>query len=269
MKTLYVSDLDGTLLRSNEKTSAYTNRVINDLVKKGMLFSYATARSSYTSCNTVQGMTAAFPIIVYNGAFIKDQKSGELIVRNFFDEGAAQKIITEMLRRDFCPIVYAFVGGKERFSYIPKIINNAERAFIQTRKDERERVCKSGEELMEGDIFYISCIGMPEVLEPFFEKYRAVHRCYYQRDIYSGEQWLEIMPEKASKAYAVKQLAALLDCSRIIAFGDGLNDMEMFDIADECYAVENAVDDLKRKATAVILSNNDDGVAKWLLEHYI
>lgn len=47
MTTLYVSDLDGTLLRSNQKTSAYTNRTINELVEKGMLFSYATARSMW------------------------------------------------------------------------------------------------------------------------------------------------------------------------------------------------------------------------------
>ena len=39
MKTLYVSDLDGTLLRSNISTSDFTNRTINDLVGKGMLFS--------------------------------------------------------------------------------------------------------------------------------------------------------------------------------------------------------------------------------------
>lgn len=38
MKVLYVSDLDGTLLRSDEKTSVYTNQVINELTEKGMLF---------------------------------------------------------------------------------------------------------------------------------------------------------------------------------------------------------------------------------------
>ena len=43
MKSLYVSDLDGTLLRSNGTTSEYTDRVINSLVDKGMIFSYATA----------------------------------------------------------------------------------------------------------------------------------------------------------------------------------------------------------------------------------
>lgn len=33
-KTLYVSDLDGTLLRSNQTTSEYTNEVINSLTEK-------------------------------------------------------------------------------------------------------------------------------------------------------------------------------------------------------------------------------------------
>ena len=49
MKTLYVSDLDGTLLRSDERTSDYTNQVINRLTEQGMLFSYATARSLVTA----------------------------------------------------------------------------------------------------------------------------------------------------------------------------------------------------------------------------
>ena len=47
MKTLYVSDLDGTLLNSQQQTSTYTNQTIEKLVDQGMLFSYATARSYY------------------------------------------------------------------------------------------------------------------------------------------------------------------------------------------------------------------------------
>ena len=49
MSTLYVSDLDGTLLHSDETTSEYTNTVINSLIENGMLFSYATARSFITT----------------------------------------------------------------------------------------------------------------------------------------------------------------------------------------------------------------------------
>ena len=67
MKTLYVSDLDGTLLRSDVSTSDYTNRTINRLARQGMLFSYATARSYSTSAKVTRGLDAHIPLIVYNG----------------------------------------------------------------------------------------------------------------------------------------------------------------------------------------------------------
>jgi len=47
-----------------------------------------------------------------------------------------------------------------------------------------------------------------------------------------------------------------------------VNDISMFQIADECYAVENAVDELKQIATDVIGSNEDNGVARWLSDRY-
>ena len=49
MSDLYVSDLDGTLLRSNERTSEYTNQVINSLVEKGMIFFFFSSRSLVTA----------------------------------------------------------------------------------------------------------------------------------------------------------------------------------------------------------------------------
>ena len=56
----------------------------------------------------------------------------------------------------------------------------------------------------------------------------------------------------------------MFSCDRVIAFGDGKNDVDMFEIADESYAVSNAHEVLKAKATGIIGSNNEDGVAKWL-----
>jgi len=40
----------------------------------------------------------------------------------------------------------------------------------------------------------------------------------------------------------------------------------MFELSDECYAVQNADEELKKIATDIISSNDEDGVAKWL-EH--
>ena len=45
MKTLYVSDLDGTLLNSNTALTDTTIETINALVEEGMEFTFATARS--------------------------------------------------------------------------------------------------------------------------------------------------------------------------------------------------------------------------------
>ena len=266
MKTLYVTDLDGTLLRSDQKTSEFTNATINALVQSGMLFSYATARSWHTAHKAAEGMTAAFPLIVYNGAFILDNASGKHLLENFFEKASAEKLLRDLIDGGIQPIVYAFVDGKEKFSYQRDAVNAATWEFILTRTgDSRERPVTGTEELLKGDIFYFACIDEPEKLRPFYARYAEAHHCLYHRDIYSNEQWLEIMPKKASKANAILQLKALLGCDRLVVFGDAVNDLDMFHAADEAYAVENAVPELKAAATAVIGSNDDDGVAKWLL----
>ena len=69
-------------------------------------------------------------------------------------------------------------------------------------------------------------------------------------------------------ANAARRLKELLGCERVVAFGDAINDLPMFEISDACYAVENAVEELKAAADGVIGSNENDGVAKWLLEHF-
>ena len=42
----------------------------------------------------------------------------------------------------------------------------------------------------------------------------------------------------------------------------------MFEIADEAYAVANAIDEVKNKATLIIDSNENDGVANFLMKQY-
>ena len=55
----------------------------------------------------------------------------------------------------------------------------------------------------------------------------------------------------------------------MVVFGDNLNDLSMFTIADERYAVANAVQELRDISTAVIDSNDNDGVAKWLEDNVL
>jgi len=267
MKTLYVSDLDGTLLRSDGRTSGFTNETINRLVEAGLIFSYATARSYHTARKVTRGLNAAFPLIVYNGAMVVDNRDGSFLLKNFFGPEVLQ-VLEELFRNDIFPIVYSFLEGEEKFSYIPHRVSRGQQRFLDTRRgDQRERPVATTEELKAGEIFYLTCIDEPERLIPLYEKYREIYHCVFQKDIYTGDHWLEIMPKAASKAHAIRQLKEKLGCDRVVVFGDGKNDLDMFCMAQESYAVANAVAELKAVATGVIGGNDADAVANWLLNN--
>ena len=255
MSNLYVSDLDGTLLRSNEVTSKYTNQVINSLVEEGMIFSYATARSLVTAKKVTEGINAKIPLIVYNGAFVIDN--------------SVHSVLEDLFSNNVYPIVYAYIDNVEKFSFVRKMCTEGMNMFLESRKgDVRTNEVNSLSELKEGNIFYITCIDEPKKLMPLYDKYKDKYHCVYQTDIYTNEQWLEIMPLEASKSNAMKQLQSMLNCEKLIVFGDGKNDIDMFQMADKSYAVANAHNDLKQFATEVILSNDEDGVARWLEANY-
>ena len=264
MKTLYVSDLDGTLLRKNETLSSYTIKIINALTSSGMLFSYATARSLNTAKKVTEGLNTHFPLIIYNGAFVKDNITEEILIANYFEEDIYE-VLRDLFAHEIHPIIYSYQNNIEKFSYIAAKATSGMQAFLNSRKgDKRTNIVTTESELMYGDLFYITCIDKPEKLEPFYHKYKNKYHVVYQKDIYTGEQWLEIMPQKASKAQAALQLKQKLACDRLVVFGDGKNDIDMFKIADEAYAVENAVSELKAVANGIIGSNENDGVAKYL-----
>lgn len=266
IKTLYVSDLDGTLLRGDERISDFTSETINELVGKGMLFSYATARSFQTAGKVTGNIRMHIPAIVYNGTFVVDSVTGEPIIGNFFDDDI-NLLLVDLLAHDIYPMVYSR-RDRERFSFVGDRCSRGMVKFLSTREgDPRRTEVKSEKELFGSGIFYVTCIDDEKKLAPIYEKYREKYNLVFADDVYSSERWLEFMPKSASKSQAILQLKELLKCDRVVSFGDGVNDSDMFRVSDECYAMENAVDSLKTIATGVINSNNDDGVAKWLREN--
>lgn len=59
-----------------------------------------------------------------------------------------------------------------------------------------------------------------------------------------------------------------LGAERLVVFGDNHNDLPMFEVADESYAVSNAVPAVLEAATGVIGSNDEDAVACWIAEDF-
>lgn len=268
MKTLYISDLDGTLLNSKCEITRFTADTINSLVGGGILFSFATARSLSTALKVTKGIDCRLPMIIYNGAFIAEHKSGKTLLSNYF-YGGETEILPALLDAGISPIVYSVQDGVEKFSYVFDDLTPAAAEFVKSRRgDSRNNPVLSKNELQNGRIFYFTCIGSEEKLLPLYKKFSEKYRCVYSKDIYTGAQWLEIMPKGATKANSALKLKKMLGCDSIVAFGDSENDLDLFAAADECYAVENAVPELKERATAVIGSNNDDAVAKFLLKRF-
>lgn len=271
MRTLYLSDLDGTLLLKNGELSDFTIDTINHLIDKGMMFSYATARSLPAASKAAERLNIRLPVIVNNGVFIRNPATGEILSLVTFTDEERSFAEDWFKTHGIFPIVYAFDGGAERATYLKGCENEGIRRYLSSRKgDKRFRQAENLDELFSGEAYYYTCIGEKEDLAPVFEHFAKDKRfrCIFQQEIYRPEYWCEIMPVGASKASALKRLKEMLNCDRIITFGDSANDIPMFEASDECYAVENAVPELKAAADAVILPNTEDGVAHWLWDNF-
>ena len=270
-KTLYVTDLDGTLLNESDKISPFSIRTINSLVDQGMIFTYATARSLVSASKVTDGLSTNIPIIAYNGAFIFQPSTSIVLSKEDFTDEQRRKVRKTLIEYGVNTLVYSFVNRVERVSWIPEMENEGVKRYLSKRKgDPRLRPVKDHDALYEGEVFYYTCIGTKEELQPIYDIFSKEedYRCTLQQELYRPEYWCEIMPSRASKYNAIKKLKEMWDCSKVISFGDSINDIPMFEVSDECYAVENAVDELKAVATGIIESNQNDGVAKWLLENY-
>lgn len=269
-KILYVTDLDGTLLNKSARINPESIEIINRLVEQGMLFTYATARSLVSAAVVTEGLSANIPVIAYNGAFIMQPSTGEILSREKFGGEEINAIRAALEENGAKLLVYSILDGEEKVFWVAGEENEGIRDYLDRRKgDRRLHPVESREGLYQGDMFYFTCIGEREELAPLYEKLSGDGRfyCTFKQELYRPEYWLEIMPAKATKAYAIRKLKEIWGCGKVISFGDAVNDIPMFEVSDEAYAVENAVEELKTYATGVIDSNENDGVARWLEKH--
>lgn len=271
---LYISDLDGTLLRRDTSLSDYTAKVLTKLIDEGMQFTYATARSLVSAQRVLaaKGLQVNFPVpvIVYNGVCIRYASSGKILSLENFSREEKEKLFLFLQKNDLHPFVYSFLGNEEKLRWM-KEAEKTGMAYLKDRRgDPRLEKAISEKELLQGRVFYFTCIGRKEQLEPVFacrEQYPFA-RFTLQEEIYRpGEYWLEIMPAGASKASALERLRKYMHFRKVVVFGDGENDIPLFQAADEGYAVSNAAEPLQKAADGIILSNEEDGVARWLSEN--
>ena len=265
--TLYVSDLDGTLMRNDETLSPYTIRVINELTGKGLAFTYATARSIESALPITKDLRLNLPVITRNGAVLADNTTGKHLEKAVFS-AQETKLLTELLPElPKYGFVSCFIGEEMHRLYVEGAHTPELQGYLDYYdKNPTVRPVAEHSELFSGVPGYVTLIGPKEEIAPIYERVRVYDRweSLFQKDTYRNEYWLEICPRNCTKAKSILKLKDKYGFARLVVFGDGLNDIPMFTAADESYAVANALDELKQYATGIIGSNENDSVAEFL-----
>lgn len=274
MDTLYVTDLDGTLVNNDAELSAFALEQLNALLDDGLQLTVASARSLVSMQQMLCGLKLRLPVIGFNGAFVSDFASGEHLLVNSMERDIAEAIIASLSGYDCAPYVSTFTGTAERV-YYDAVTNEGMQWYWQdriTRRDPRFQK-RAGYTLMTDDaVTCITIIHRQENLEALEAdlgtRFGAVVELHHYENQYSpGWFWLTVHDRRASKDQAIKSLQAQLSLqdSRVVVFGDNKNDIKMFQAADHAIAVDNASAAVKAHAHEVIGSNLTDSVVNYLL----
>ena len=272
MKTLFISDLDGTFLNSNGEISKRSAEIISELTDKGVMFSVATARTYATVMKMFEGIRLSYPLVLMNGVTIYNPINKEIISSHPIPTELGNKIIKEFRSRDIEPMLY-FQCADTLEIYYSKLTNEYQKKYVAQRTEcsGKKFVHSPTPVLIEGkNLVYIVSLDKYENIKDIYEAVSELEdaHCMFYKDNYSDMYFLEIISGTVSKASGALEVKEIVGADKIIAFGDNLNDIPLFEIADEAYAVSNAESKLKAIASATIGSNDEDAVAEFILEKY-
>ena len=272
MKTLFLSDLDGTFLNSNGKISRRSAEIINSLTNKGVLFTVATARTYATVMEMFKGIHLPCPLVLMNGVTIYNPDQRKIIKSNSIPTELGKRIVCEFEKHGVDPMLY-FQHGETLEIYYRELSNDYQREYVSQRTDcNGKRFIHTSEPVdLDGkNLVYIVSLDYYDRIKGVYDavsQFEDAHCMFYKDNYEPGLYYLEIITKAVSKASGALEVKNLVGADKIVAFGDNLNDIPLFKIADECYAVSNAEEELKKIATGVIRSNDEDAVAEFILEY--
>lgn len=275
-KTLYVSDLDGTLMQPGAFISDTAKALLNRSIADGKLFTIATARTPATVSGIIKDVNMNIPAIVLTGAAVWDPATNTYSNPKFIKPEVVEKLVDTYHEMNFPIFLFTLDKGILNIYHIGGKLTPLEQQFMDERIHspfKRFHVREDGKEILPPDfnstiIFY----GMQPT-----DPAQAVHlqtskiagcrpQCYH--DLYGPTIALvDAFAPDATKANAIIEMKKHTGADKVIAFGDNLNDIPMLKAADVAIAVENALPEVKEVADIIIGPNTEDSVAKFIYEN--
>ncbi|MBF4258167.1 Cof-type HAD-IIB family hydrolase [Vibrio anguillarum] len=264
---IVASDLDGTLLAPNHQLSEFTKQTLQALHQKGFTFIFATGRHHVDVAGIRQLAGIPAYMITSNGARVHDQHDNLMYSKN-----VPQELVQ--------PVIDVFKQNPDIFVHIYQdeswLLNKED----QTLRDFHE---ESG---FSYQVFDVNNAPTEGVAKIFFTHPAQDHELLAQfeerlNDIFGDKlnvafstPWcLEVMAAEVSKGDALKAVAESLNLTldNCIAFGDGMNDVEMLSMAGKGLVMGTSHQKVFNALpnNTVIGSNAEDAVAHYLREHLL
>lgn len=134
VKTLVVTDLDGTLLGPGATMSVPTRDGINQLVAHGLLFTYATARSWESARRVTDRLDLRLPVTVSGGAHQVDATTGDAQRSEYLPDADLATMIDLCRRHGIPPVIYDGTPAAERMVWVGGEDSAGMARFLSDRK---------------------------------------------------------------------------------------------------------------------------------------
>lgn len=247
---LIVTDLDGTLLNDFSDISSYNKKILRKLMDNGIEVVFATGRQFNSIYQYRKYIDNKNDSIVFNGAVVADNE-GHFIYNEPLDYNDSYEIFNICSKYNVSIHIYR---GDESF-----VLNH----------NFNKKLSKTRAELENDNLHFtkILIIGDRNILEKLQVDIRNnlnVHTSF------SHINFLEILKHGVHKGSALNWLIKRKGIKKenVIAFGDNYNDIEMLKIAGIGVAMGNAEDAVKNIADEITLTNELDGVGKFLANYF-
>lgn len=261
-------DLDGTLLNSEKRISEYTRSVLNHAIEKGVIVLPSTGRPVTGLPKEIIDFPGIRYAVTSNGARVVDLKeNGKSVYECGVPVEKVKGVMKILCKYDTMREVYykghGYAAG-EKIDEVERYMSNpVMKEYILATRIRVDDLDAYVEEHMES-------VDKVHILfaDPEKEKMKAareIEEMYPELNVTSAlDNNLEINEAGANKGLALIELGRLLGIEReeIMACGDGLNDRAMIEEVGFGVAMENAMEEVKKVADYITVSNDEDGVAK-------
>ena len=140
-KTLYVSDLDGTLFNSKKCVSEYTIQTLNQCIAKGMRFTVATARMAYGCDYRLSEIRLNTPGILTNGVFLYDFSKKEIVSTECIRRDSAKKAVDAFGKNGLSCFIYVYEGSQISIFYNDKKMEEQTQYYSDRAIESCKNVC--------------------------------------------------------------------------------------------------------------------------------